>query len=426
VLGAQSTKSNDSVGEFMRTTKGASQSARGWRASASRRTALSVALAICAGSGPAFAGEGVKVYNDDKGDSISLFGIIDSGIMTQTKSCDPSGVSCKGNKGSRTYMQENGLRQSVWGIKGGSGDLGLGNNTTAFFNLESHIDISTGFLHGTGDALENGGTTPLFRRQANVGLTGDWGTLIWGRQYGPALLADLYTEPRFFKEQFSGLYQWAYGQLDPVAHGGQGSAKNTNNDVGIFFLNSVQYRKTFGPVSLGVLYSFGGESGSFSSGSAYAIGLEYKGPVILSGSFEQMKDTVTGNVVIDHKSAGFAVPLGDYTVKFLFQEAKHNAASGNETDNVDTYGIGADWKWNAKNTATLAYYYSHDKDVTGDSTNSIVLSDDLSLNKWVTMYFQSVYVHSGSSPGFATSIVSTGPQAPGGEFLFNVGVNFSF
>jgi hypothetical protein len=44
----------------------------------------------------------------------------------------------------------------------------------------------------------------------------------------------------------------------------------------------------------------------------------------------------------------------------------------------------------------------------------------------VTMYFQSAYIHSGASPGFATSIVSTSLQAPGGEFLFNVGVNFSF
>ena len=93
---------------------------------------------------------------------------------------------------------------------------------------------------------------------------------------------------------------------------------------------------------------------------------------------------------------------------------------------MDTFGVCGDWKWNAKNTATLAYYYSRDKKVSGDKTDSVILSDDWSLNKWVTMYFQSAYIHSGASPAFATSIVSTGPQAPGGEFLFNAGVNFSF
>jgi hypothetical protein len=67
-----------------------------------------------------------------------------------------------------------------------------------------------------------------------------------GRQYGPALLAHIGTEPRAFKEQFSNLYAWAYGQLftTPMR---RAAIATPNNDVGIFFSNAVQYRHTVGP-----------------------------------------------------------------------------------------------------------------------------------------------------------------------------------
>jgi predicted porin len=76
----------------------------------------------------------------------------------------------------------------------------------------------------------------------------------FGRQYGPALLAHIGTEPRAFKEQFSNLYAWAYNQYQATA-GAPGTDRNTNNDVGIFFSNAIQYRNTVGPFSFGVLWS---------------------------------------------------------------------------------------------------------------------------------------------------------------------------
>lgn len=174
--------------------------------------------------------------------SVQLFGIIDIGVLSQSNA---------GNGKSNTQMATSGLRQSVWGIRGSED---LGNGLKAFFNLESHFDTNNGELHPTGDAPGHG--TILFRRQANVGLSGDWGSITMGRQYGPALLAHIGTEPRAFKEQFSNLYAWAYDQLLPTI--GAVTDRNTNNDVGIFFNNAIQYRNTLGPVTFGVLYSLGG------------------------------------------------------------------------------------------------------------------------------------------------------------------------
>jgi hypothetical protein len=388
---------------------------------ASRKVVVAVALAFAA-AGPAMAGAGVKVFGDDKGDSISLFGIIDAGVLTQNNSTNANGTP----GGGITQEASNGLRQSVWGIKGGSGDLGIGGNSTAFFNLESHFDTATGLLHGTGDVADQ--STPLFRRQANVGLTGDWGTLILGRQYGPALLADLNTEPRYFKEQFSNLYAWAYGQLNTNGAAGAGTNRNTNNDVGIFFENAVQYRNTWGPVTLGVMYSFGGTNNGFSYNSAKAVGLEYKGPLIVSGSYQDMKDDVTGKTDVRHTSLGAAYPWNDFTFKALYMQAVNNDANtGNQIANVNSWGVGSDWRWNARNTATLAFYYNHDKDHSGDSTRDIVLSDDFAMNSWVTAYFQYAYVNAGSTATLLTSIVAAGvPQQNAKTSLLNIGLNFSF
>ena len=135
--------------------------------------------------------------------SVQIFGIIDAGVLAQNKS--PGGDSL-------TRVETSGLRQSVWGFKGTED---LGNGLKAFFNLESHFDTDTGALHPSGDSPGSG--TILFRRQANVGLSGDWGSITIGRQYGPALLAHIGTEPRAMKEQFSNLYAWAYNQLESIA-----------------------------------------------------------------------------------------------------------------------------------------------------------------------------------------------------------------
>ena len=383
---------------------------------------LCAVLGLAGASGLSHAGDGVKIFSDADGDSISFFGIIDAGILYQSNSTKADGS----HGGSETGMAANGLRQSVWGFKGLSSDLAIGGNTKAFFNLESHIDPPTGLLHGTGDVVDQ--PTPLFRRQANVGLTGDWGALIVGRQYGPSLLADLDTEPRYFKEQFSNLYAWAYGKIATNNATIIPTNRNTNNDVGIFFENALQYRNTWGPVTVGVLYSLGGTNNSFSYNSAYAIGAEYKGPVIVSGSFQEMKDANTGRTDVEHWSLGFAVPYHAFTFKTLFLQAENNiAATGTDYARVDSWGVGTDWHWSTRNTATVALYYNHDMLHSGDETHDIVISDDFAMTKWITAYFDYVYVAAGPTASILTSIVAAGvPQQNANTSLVMVGLNFSF
>lgn len=348
--------------------------------------------------------------------SVQVFGIIDAGILTQSKT--PSG-------GSLTRLETSGLRQSVWGLKG-SEDLGGG--LKAFFNLESHFDTDTGGLHGTGDNGTPAVGTVLFRRQANVGLSSDWGTLILGRQYGPALLAHIGTEPRAFKEQFSNLYAWAYNQLEPIA----GVATvNSNNDVGIFMKNAIQYRNTFGPVTAGVLYSLGEQVGDHSNNTVLALGLTYNGPVTVSFSHEYMKDQITGEKVVKHTGLGGAVPLGSFTFKANYLRGENNNADGSRSSRVDAWGLGADWKWNANNNATLAYYDNKDKENSSNHTRNIVVSNDYFFSKRTTLYTQLAIVDADDgatgAAALKTSIVADGSFRAGAKTTFlNIGINHTF
>jgi len=370
---------------------------------------LFVAAVLTAGSSIAIAENNVQI-----------FGIIDTGILTQSKSTDAAGRDV----GRQTQMATSGLRQSVWGFKGKEN---LGKDLNAFFNLESHFDTNNGNIHGTGDPDQG---TVLFRRQANVGLSGSWGTLILGRQYGPALLAHIDTEPRAFKEQFSNLYAWAYGQIN--THPGVmplERARNSNNDVGIFFSNAVQYRNTVGPVAFGILYSLGGAPGDTKKNSAWALGASYSGPVTLSGSYQGVKDKVTGVTDIKHYGLGIKFPVSTVlAIKANYLEAKnYDGVTARETAKIQGASFGLDYKWHPANTATIAYYDNKDKINPLDQTHNVVLSNDYSLSKRTTLYAQMAYVDAKAGATIRTSIVAAGVPAQGEKtMLLNAGINHTF
>lgn len=345
---------------------------------------------------------------------VEIVGIIDVGFLYQSKTNEGGG-------GSKTSMETSGLRQSTLGFKG---NRDLGENLKGFFNLEAHFDTNNGNFHGTGDAEGTG--NKFFRRQANLGLSGDWGSITLGRQYGPALLAHIGTEPRAFKEQFSNLYAWAYNQYAATA-GGPGSDRNTNNDVGIFFSNAIQYRHTLGPVNFGVLWALGGKEGDMEKNSAYALGATYTGPVTLSASYQEIKDESTARSNVKHGGLGIAVPFGDFTFKGNYLNAKNDSRTGLNVSDVDGISVGVDWKWHTNNSATLAYYDNKDKRNKSDHTRNIVLSNDYSFRPDTTLYIQMAYVDAGSAATIKTSIVAAGVPAVGERtFLLNAGLNFTF
>lgn len=355
---------------------------------------------------------------------LAMYGILDGGVLYQDK------VTTDGDR--KIGVETSGLTPTILGFKG---SRTLDNDWNAFFNLEAHFDLDTGMFHGSGDAdtdADDGSGRVLFRRQANVGLSGDWGTAIIGRQYGPAVLAHLATEPRGFKEQFSNTYAWAYSQLFTTVNDSSGMAgRNANNDVGFFFKNAVQYRNNLAGVDFGILYSFGGQEGSTAEGDVLSIGAAYAaGPLTLSGSYQRMRDQQTAEDLVTSWATGAAYNLADWTFKFHFMNTENKDASGTEVLDVDALGFGVDWQWNLKNSATVAYYINEDDAPAASAkTRSLVVSNDYSLSESTILYAQMAYVDAddmGVVSQFATSIVANPAPVNEKTALLNVGVNYAF
>ncbi len=374
-----------------------------------KQTAVAVALSSVA----SVASADIVIGTTDT-TTLSMYGILDVGLLYQDH------VTAGGDE--KVDVETSGISPTIFGFKG---VRKLPGNSNAFFNLEAHFDMDNGYFYDTGDS---GSPRVLFRRQANVGLTGDWGTVIVGRQYGPALLAQFATEPRAFKEQFSNVFAWAYSTLSNTALGGD--FQNARNDVGIFFSNAVQYRHSINGIDFGVMYSTGGMEGTMQDGQVFAFGAAYNnGPLTLSASFQNMDDDTTGEDVVENWGLGAAYNFGDLTVKTNYMVTENNDKDdGSLLLDLESLSLGVDWRWSPRNSATVAYYMNEDK-LSGE-TNSLVLSNDYKLDDQTTIYAQMAHIDSDATLStlgqYGTSIVWN--PTPVGEktTMFNVGLNFVF
>ncbi|KUZ82745.1 porin [Burkholderia ubonensis] len=168
--------------------------------------------------------------------SVTLYGEIDSGLTYVTN-----------EGGSHNLKMDDGVMfGNRWGLKG-SEDLGGG--VKAIFTLEG------GYRLGTGQ-LGQGGLA--FGRQAFVGLSSDYGTITFGRQYDS--ICDFLTQ---FAVGLNGTgYGTHQGDYDRLA--------GERLDNAVKFM-SVDYSG----FSFGGLYSFSNRPGNVHDGSAYTFGAQY-------------------------------------------------------------------------------------------------------------------------------------------------------
>jgi predicted porin len=348
--------------------------------------------------------------------NVTIYGRVDTGVAYVSKT-NPDGDSL-------TEVRSGGILPSIWGFRG-SEDLGGG--LKAVFNLEGDFDSSTGGSRNLGNI------SVLFGRQANVGLSDKWGTVLLGRQYTPALLADLGTEPRGYRESYSSLTTLATNS-QPIGN----TLNQSNNGAGIFTSNMLSYSNAFGPVNVGVGYGFGEVAGSSSEGSTISVGLTYTGPavfgapIILSGSFQQIEGIGVGGASTDAQtsrfSLGAAIPFGAFTARLYYANSQEDNATGAKIADTDNSGIGLDWRWNAQNTFIAAYYYGNDSEA-DDRTNTLVLSNELAMSKRTTLYAQYVYVDSAtpaSNGGSKTQVTGGQTQFNKTANIFNVGIKHDF
>lgn len=342
--------------------------------------------------------------------AVTVYGNLDVGV--QTRNHAPDGAAS-------TTMENGGITPSIWGFRG-TEDLGGG--LTANFNLEGHFAPDTGDLVGNATT----GSGALFRRQSNVGLSGGFGTVTLGNMYSPAILAFAATDPRGLRENFSGLYSWAYnsGVVNKVSGVLVGATTpNTNNDVGVFLQNAISYSNTIGPVGIAAGYSLSERT----RGAVYSLGATYAGPVSLSAAYQSNNKPNTSDRLSSIYTVGAGYTMGDFTGKLNFlRGVNKDSTTLVETSKVNVFGLGVDWKTAANNTVIAAVYFGKDKKHSEDKTTTLILSDEYALSKRTTLYGQLAYARADAGATLMTTVVAGGTAADVNTGLFNVGIKHSF
>lgn len=199
--------------------------------------------------------------------SVTLYGIVDTGIGYQNNQAPALGATSGGHASTRMI---NGIWSgSRFGMKG-SEDLGGG--TKAIFTLEEGFNSATGAMAVSGLA---------FNRQAFVGLTdARLGTFTAGRQYTAYYTLLSPWSPT----------TWLTGAFG--AHPGDIDSLDTNYRANNSF---VYMSPTIGGLTLGGSYSIGGEPGSFNAGSTWSAAAQYKnGPLGIAAGIQRVNNSAEG------------------------------------------------------------------------------------------------------------------------------------
>jgi len=199
--------------------------------------------------------------------SVTIYGIVDTGVTYTSKAQTPAGGT---NTGSKFAVNSGVIQGSRIGFKGVE-DLGGG--LSAVFNLETGFNNDNGALNGQDSATSNN----LFRRKSVVGLAGGFGSVLVGRQTDWADTISAYTAVN----DFGGVTQ--------------NSGSNLNRLQGVRTNNSLSYTtNNLGGFTGNLMYGFGETAGKTSAGQSFGLGGKYdNGPLGLGINYYQSKQGPT-------------------------------------------------------------------------------------------------------------------------------------
>jgi predicted porin len=192
--------------------------------------------------------------------SVTIYGIVDTGIVYTSKAINPD----TGATGSKFGINSGVIQGSRLGFKGVE-DLGGG--LKALFQLEA------GFANDTGALQSDAGTSTLFRRKSVVGLGGNFGSVLLGRQ------TDILDD----------ISQWTSVQDFGTVTGAIGG--NLDRLEGARTQNSIRYNTPdMAGFTASAIYGFGETAGQTSAGQSFGLGGQYaNGPLGVYAAYYQSK-----------------------------------------------------------------------------------------------------------------------------------------
>lgn len=212
-------------------------------------------------------GLSLVVFDAHAQSSVSLYGIVDTGIGYLSSQAPSTGATSGGHSVVK-------LVEGVWGGErfGLRGSEDLGGGTRAIFQLEEGFNVDTGAMSKSG---------LMFNRASWVGLADKtYGTVTLGRQYTPyyTMLA-----PYSPTNWLTGAFGAHPGDLD-------------NLDTDYRVNNAVVYKSpTIAGFTAGAMYAMGGVAGAFNAGSSWSVAGQYiAGPAGIAVGFERFNNATSG------------------------------------------------------------------------------------------------------------------------------------
>ncbi|HJV73326.1 MAG TPA: porin [Noviherbaspirillum sp.] len=322
--------------------------------------------------------------------SVTIYGLIDQGIVRN------SNINAAGDSKMSVGA---GTQSSRWGV---TGTEDLGGGMKAFFRLEGQIFADTG-------EIDSG--TQMFKRAANLGLAGNFGTVTLGRQTDPFYIAYASGDTRASNLTGSSLQPYLRATATAVPLAGVEAGANMQQ---LWVNNAVSYTTPdFNGFKATAYYAFGEVAGESSASKQQGITANYAaGPLTANAGFVQHY-----NATGDKDGQGYTVnggyTFGPATVRASWSSFKDPNAA-NEVK-FDIYGLSALYAVSSTVDVSAGFYRLNDKSadaIKGDDVNMFGLEADYKLSKRTTLYA----VYGRSSDG---SIVGAQHSAGAGGTTFS-------
>jgi general bacterial porin, GBP family len=253
--------------------------------------------------------------------SVTLYGIVDVGILSQTLKTgdnDPKGNQTSNQTGMASGQQSG----SRWGLKGVED---LGNGLSANFVYESSVSVNSGSSSG-------------FTRQSTLGLVGkSWGSIDLGRRTTPGTVA------------FSGIDPFGSSFGTSAIDSSMGSAFSRLSNMVMYtspsmngFMGSIGYSFDSGANTArmpnSALYADRtSRYGSMTKTRAISIGLRYaNGPLLIAGLYDQYMPAAYKTTAANAPDFTDAATVKQWNIGATYdlKVAKLHAAYGQNIDGI--------------------------------------------------------------------------------------------
>jgi len=250
--------------------------------------------------------------------SVTLTGTMDAGIGS---------IRMSGDSASTSSVVSGGMTTPWFGVAGKE-DLGGG--------LKASFALDGFFNNGNGTSGRFPGDT-LFSRDANVSLSGGFGTVTLGRGLAPNFLPTVIFNP--FGDSFT--YSPLVLHANVPLFNSSNWAATTPSDTG--WNNEVIYSTpNFGGLSGNLHYQLGGISGQSSKSNIGGNFLYFAGPLALTGFFEQDQLTNPGTSTLIGTTKTDWMVGGSYDLKTVKLYATTGSAKANNSSiTTKTSSVGA-------------------------------------------------------------------------------------